>query len=327
MQSYLKPTRTVAMNKTTPEPPAAIVEQAPAEGAALSPLRERFCRYYLTEPSATRAAVKAGYSERTAPQQASRLLSSVNILQRIDAIRRSENLVYQLSPQAVMDRCEAIFEEALEKGRFEAAIAAMRLQAKVGGLLKPDAPPATKPDLMGVVEHCVRTAVSRYVAFGTVGALNPLTPPPWPAGDEAARRTRRKMKNELDPDPPPVQPPGPRNAADAALAAQEITGDPQTPEEEARNDAIWRARHGWPRREGDLAWPGNEASLYRAAVAHDDDHYRAMGVAPATPRLPASAPPEAQAERERAYRLGRTPEPGKPERVFPPGDDDEPAAS
>ena len=181
---------------------------------------------------------------------------------------------------------------------------------------------------MGVVEHCVRTAVSRYVAFGTIGALNPLTPPPWPAGDEAARRTRRTMKKELDADPPPVQPPGPRNAADAALAAQTVPHDPETPEDEARADAIWRARRGWPPREGDLAWPGDEASLYRAAVAHDDDHARAMGFAPTTPPLPAWAPPEAQAERERAYRLGRTPEPGKPERGFPPEEvDDERAGS
>lgn len=307
----------------------AITAETPADGAAaadtLSPRRERFCRYYLTEPSATRAAVKAGYSEHTAGQQGHRLLKNVEILQRIDAIRRSENLVYTLSPQAIMDRCEAIFEDAIEKGRLEAAVAALRLQAKVGGLMKPDAPPATQQDTLGMIEHCVRTAVSRYVAFGTIGALNPLTPPPWPPGDEAARRTRRKMKKELDPDPPPAQPPGPRTAADKALAAQRIPEDPQSPEEEAREDAIWRARHGWPQREGDLAWPGDEASLYRAAVAHDDDHYRAMGVEPATPRLPASAPPEAHEARERAYRLGRTPEPGRPERRFPPEDEAEPA--
>ena len=311
------------MNDTSAETPGAAAEAPPASDEALSTRRERFCRYYLTEPSATRAAVKAGYSEHTARQQGSRLLTSVDILQRIDAIRRSENLVYTLSPQAIMDRCEAIFEESLEKGRLETAVAALRLQAKVGGLMKPGAPDIAKPDLMGVVEHCVRTAVSRYVAFGTMGALNPLTPPPWPAGDEAARRTRRKMKKELDADPPPVQPPGPRSAEERALAAQTVPEDPQTPEEFAREDAIWRARHGWPPREGELTWPGDEASLYRAAVAHDDDHFRAMGVAPPTTRLPASAPPEAQAARERAYRLGRTPEPGKPDRGFPPEDDDE----
>jgi hypothetical protein len=72
----------------------------------------------------------------------------------------------------------------------------------------------------------------------------------------------------------------------------------------AREDGIWRARHGWPQ-------------------PHEDDHCRAMGVEPATPRLPASAPPEAHAARERAYRLGRTPEPGKRDRSFPPEDEDE----
>jgi hypothetical protein len=41
-----------------PEPPAAT-------DARLSARRERFCRYYLTEPSATRAAAKAGYSEQS----------------------------------------------------------------------------------------------------------------------------------------------------------------------------------------------------------------------------------------------------------------------
>lgn len=290
--------------------PTPTTEPAPpADAPALSPLRERFCRYYLTEPSATRAAVQAGYSEHTAGQQAHRLLKNVEILQRIDAIRRSEHLVYELSPQAVMDRCEAIFEEALEKGRFEAAIGALRLQAKVGGLLKPDAPQVAKRDLTGIVEYCVRTAVSRYVAFGTLGALNPLTPPPWVPGDEAARRKRRKMQKEL--------------AAEASAA--EGATRPET-DDDIREDAAARAKAGWPPREGTLAWPHDEAALYRAAVGHEDDHYRAMGVEPPTPRLPDRAPPEAHAERERAYALGRTPEPGapQPQRGFPPEEDETP---
>jgi len=294
-------------------PPAFAAAGAPT----LSPLRERFCRYYLTEPSATRAAVKAGYSERTAPQQASRLLSSVNILQRIDAIRRAEHLVYELSPQAVMDRCEAIFEEALEKGRFEAAIGALRLQAKIGGLLKPDAPPAAKQDITGMIEYCVRTAVSRYVAFGTIGALNPLTPPPWGPGEEAARRQRRKIEKEL----------GVADTPRGAAPRAEVAAAAET-EAEAREDAEQRARAGWPPREGTLAWPHGEGALYRAAVGHDDDHFRAMGLPPPPPRA-SRRTPEAQAERERAYALGRAPEAGGPgpddvERRFPPeaSDDD-----
>ena len=285
------------------------------------PLRERFCRYYLTEPSATRAAVKAGYSEHTARHQASRLLTSVDILQRIDAIRRSEHLVYELSPQAVMDRCEAIFEEALEKGRFEAAIGALRLQARIGGLLKPYAPPATKRDLAGVVEHCVRTAVSRYVAFGTLGALNPLTPPPWVPGEEAARRQRRKIEKERADTPDDAALRAEAAAAQAAPAEAEARAEDEV---EARADAEQRARAGWPPRAGTLAWPDDEASMFRTAVGNDDDHYRAMGLAPATPRLPDRAPPEAHAARERGYALGRTPDQhAPPARAFPPEADDD----
>lgn len=130
------------------------------------------------------------------------IATNVDILQRIDAIRRTENLVYELSPQAVMDRCEALFEESLEKGRYEAAIGALRLQAKVGGLLRNDALPAPKRDLAGAIDYAVRAAVSKYVTFGTLGSLNPLAPPPWPPGEEAARRKRRKMEREQDLLPP-----------------------------------------------------------------------------------------------------------------------------
>jgi len=280
----------------------------PADDApAISPQRERFCRYYLTEPSATRAAVKAGYSEHTARKQASRLLTSVDILQRIDAIRRSEHLVYELTPQAVMDRCEAIFEEALEKGRFEAAIGALRLQARIGGLLKPDTPGVAKQDLAGVVDYCVRTAVARYVTFGTLGGLNPLKPPPWAPGEEAARRKRRKMEKE-------------RDSPDAAAFAQAAAARAEA-EAEAKQEAAERARAGWPPREGTLHWPHGEDAMFRAAVGHDDDHFRAADVPPVTLRLPDYAPSDAKAERERAYSIGRAPEPSV-ERRFPREDDE-----
>ncbi len=42
--------------------------------AALTPRQEAFCRHYLTEPSGTRAAIKAGYAETSAANEASRLM-------------------------------------------------------------------------------------------------------------------------------------------------------------------------------------------------------------------------------------------------------------
>ena len=60
----------------------------------LSPAQEKFCLEYRNhEGNGTAAAIAAGYSERTAAQQATRLLINVNILKRIkeladDAIRK-----------------------------------------------------------------------------------------------------------------------------------------------------------------------------------------------------------------------------------------------
>lgn len=60
----------------------------------LSPAQEKFCLEYRKHAgNGTAAAIAAGYSERTAAQQATRLLKNVNILKHIkeladDAIRK-----------------------------------------------------------------------------------------------------------------------------------------------------------------------------------------------------------------------------------------------
>lgn len=46
---------------------------------ALTPKQETFCREYLIDLNGTQAAIRAGYSEKTANEQASRLLADVNI--------------------------------------------------------------------------------------------------------------------------------------------------------------------------------------------------------------------------------------------------------
>lgn len=279
----------------------------PPSTSTLTPRQERFCRYYLTEPSATRAAIKAGYSEQGAGQAAHRMLKNVEILQRIDAVRRSENLIYDLSPQAVMDRCEALFEEALEKGRYEAAIGALRLQARIGGLLGNDRKAATAQDLAGAIDYSVRAAVSKYVAFGTLGSVNPMAPPPWAPGEEAARRTRRKIDSELADWPPERRErPGERQPAEHQRGKRKPHN--------GKTDAI----DSEPR----LNWPGDEASLLRAAVGHEDAFQAAAGQEPATPVFAKWAPGEIRAETERAYAIGRSPEPDEPppERGFPAED-------
>ena len=56
----------------------------------LSDRQELFCQLYASDPCATRAAEKAGYSKRTAGQQGGRLLKNVQVRKRIMALQRAQ---------------------------------------------------------------------------------------------------------------------------------------------------------------------------------------------------------------------------------------------
>ena len=55
----------------------------------LRPMQQRFVDAYLTNPNATQAAIKAGYSEKTARSQGQRLLTNVDIRAAIDEARKA----------------------------------------------------------------------------------------------------------------------------------------------------------------------------------------------------------------------------------------------
>lgn len=50
---------------------------------ALSPKQEKFCQEYVVDLNGTQALIRAGYSEKTAKEQASALLTKLNIKARI----------------------------------------------------------------------------------------------------------------------------------------------------------------------------------------------------------------------------------------------------
>jgi len=54
---------------------------------ALSDKQERFCQEFVIDLNATQAAIRAGYSKKTAEQQGSRLLSNVKVAEKIDALK------------------------------------------------------------------------------------------------------------------------------------------------------------------------------------------------------------------------------------------------
>lgn len=53
--------------------------------AKITPKQQRFCDEYLVDLNATQAAIRAGYSAKTANEQAARLLAKVSIKEFIDA--------------------------------------------------------------------------------------------------------------------------------------------------------------------------------------------------------------------------------------------------
>ena len=78
----------------------------------LSPKQNRFCEEYLVDLNATQAAIRAGYSRRTANPQAARLLVNVSVQEYIRQLRDIQkhetgiNAKYVLnSLKTVADRC------------------------------------------------------------------------------------------------------------------------------------------------------------------------------------------------------------------------------
>lgn len=54
----------------------------------LTDKQRRFCEEYLIDLNATQAAIRAGYSKKTAPQQAARLLTNVKVQNYIQELQK-----------------------------------------------------------------------------------------------------------------------------------------------------------------------------------------------------------------------------------------------
>ena len=75
--------------------------------AGLSDKQELFCREYLKDFNATQAAIRAGYSEDTASQQGSRLLSNVKVSERLEKL--SKALLEQID-EDILDNLKTLRE-------------------------------------------------------------------------------------------------------------------------------------------------------------------------------------------------------------------------
>lgn len=75
---------------------------------------ERFCNEMLVDMNATQAAIRAGYSEKTAGQIGSRLLKDVKIHARIDELRDKLIFETQITARSVLERLNHVANMSMQ---------------------------------------------------------------------------------------------------------------------------------------------------------------------------------------------------------------------
>lgn len=75
---------------------------------SLTPKQERFVAEYLTDLNATQAAIRAGYSEKTAQQQGSRLLLNVLVQEAIAKGREKTAAKLEITKERIADELAKI---------------------------------------------------------------------------------------------------------------------------------------------------------------------------------------------------------------------------
>lgn len=97
-----------------------------------------FVREYVLDKNGTQAAIRAGYSERTANQQASRLLVNVDIRAAIDSALKALAIKTETSSEWVRRRLREEAEDFSEFSSQSARVRAVELVAKLNGDFEKD---------------------------------------------------------------------------------------------------------------------------------------------------------------------------------------------
>ena len=98
----------------------------------LTDKQKRFCDEYLIDLNATQAAIRVGYSEKTASEQSSRLLTNVNIQDYIKSKQKKTSEKLEISKEQIL---QMVFDIAKSKGeRTNDRLKAFEIVNKMLGL-------------------------------------------------------------------------------------------------------------------------------------------------------------------------------------------------
>lgn len=101
---------------------------------ALNPKQQRFVAEYLTDLNATQAAIRAGYSPRTAKQIGHENLTKPDIASAIAEGQAKLSGALEITAETVLRNLEAARAKAMAEAQCGAAIRACELQGKHIGM-------------------------------------------------------------------------------------------------------------------------------------------------------------------------------------------------
>ena len=100
----------------------------------LTDRQKEFVRQYLVDLNATKAAIRAGYSERTANAQAGRLLANVGIREAIENAQAKRARRVEIKAEDVLRGVIEVTTQARDSGDLKTALKGYELQGKHLGM-------------------------------------------------------------------------------------------------------------------------------------------------------------------------------------------------
>lgn len=102
--------------------------------SGLTDKQARFVKEYLIDSNATQAAIRAGYSEQTAQEQSSRLLSKVIISEAVKAGQEKKAAKLEITALDLVREYEEVRALAMTEKQLSAANGSIAGKAKLLGL-------------------------------------------------------------------------------------------------------------------------------------------------------------------------------------------------
>ena len=96
--------------------------------------QEKFCDEYMIDLNATQAAMRAGYSNKTANEQGAQLLAKLSIKARIQELSNKIAVKTEITQEEVIESLKTARTGAEEAKQFSAAIRATELLGKHLGM-------------------------------------------------------------------------------------------------------------------------------------------------------------------------------------------------